>query len=127
MTKTTAQPPTPAFDVTRLRGLARDVDDQKFASVFASRYREMLTGRISRIHATLMAADVEGALDAALSLKVSSATVGTCELASLALVIEGDVRRADVLAARAAAADLMAAAARADEALAAYLGTALSA
>lgn len=126
MTKTTAQP-VPAFDANRLRGLARDIDDQSFVSVFASRYREMLSGRISRIHAALMAADVEGALDAALSLKVSSATVGTCELAGLALVIEGDVRRADVLAARAAAADLVAVAARADEALAAYLSTPLSA
>ncbi len=125
--KTATRPAPPAFDPKRLRRLASEVDDQSFVSVFASRYRQMLSGRISRIHATLLAADVDGALDAILSLKVSSATVGTCELAGLALVIEGDVRRADVLAARAAAADLAAVAARADVALAAYLETQLSA
>ena len=113
----TGRPGVPAFDAAALRRLSHDLDDLAFVSVFANRYLEMLPTRVR----ALQAADVEAALDAALSLKVSSSTVGTCELADIALAIEGNVRRLDVPAARANAAELPPAAKRADHALVAYL------
>lgn len=111
----------PAFDEAVVVRLAREVDDQDFATVFVSQYRRLLIGRVTRIDSALLAEDVDTALDATLSLKVSSATVGTCELADLARSIEGNVRSRDVAGARAVAARLPRAAARADLALAAYL------
>jgi HPt (histidine-containing phosphotransfer) domain-containing protein len=121
MNETSAPARMPAFDAEVLVKMAQDVNDQAFASVFAVRYREMLAPRVQRINRALLADDVDDALDAALSLKVSSSTVGTRELADLALVIEHNVRRLDVLGARSAADRLAVAAARADEALTAYL------
>lgn len=112
----------PPFDAAALMRMAVDVNDRAFTSVFASRYRQMLSGRVDRINGALLAEDVAAALDATLSLKVSSATVGTCELADLAHGIEDNVRRCDVVAARTVAARLPVAAARADHALAEYLG-----
>ncbi len=117
----TGRPGVPAFDAAALRRLSHDLDDLAFVSVFANRYLEMLPTRVLRIARALQAADVEAALDAALSLKVSSTTVGTCELADIALAIEGNVRRLDVRAARHTAAELPPAAKRADHALVAYL------
>lgn len=121
MNETEFSPATPAFDVAALLRLGDDVDDPAFTLVFAARYRQMLSGRVDRIRDALLAEDVETALDATLSLKVSSSTVGTYELADLALVIEDNVRRLDVVGARSVAAQLPNAAARADMALADYL------
>lgn len=109
------------FDDGALRQISFEIDDQAVALVFASRYRQMLLGRVSRITTALQHHDADAALDALLSLKVSSATVGTGELAELALALEGDVRRHDLTAARLEAGRLWPAAQRADRALAAYL------
>lgn len=121
MTGSTRPARTPAFDAGVLARLGCDVGDEAFASLFAQRYRQMLAGRVDRINLALRSEDVDDALDATLSLKVSSTTVGTHELARLAQVIEGSVRRLDVLEARTVATRLPDAATRADEALAAYL------
>jgi len=110
-----------AFDETALRRLSFEVDDRAFTWLFACRYRQMLLGRVARITTSLQRLDIEAALDAALSLKVASATVGTCELAELAHLVESDVRHHDVTAARTSASRLWPAAVRADQALAAYL------
>lgn len=118
----TAVPDLPAaFDAAALARLALDVDDLAFTCVFAARYRQMLSDRIDRILSALLREDVDAALDATLSLKVSSVTVGTSELADLALVIEDSVRALDVNTARSVAARLSVAAARADHALAEFL------
>lgn len=109
------------FDEGALRRISREVDDRAFVWLFAHRYRQMLIGRVARINTALQRLDTETALDAALSLKVSSATVGTCELAELAQQVEGDVRRKDVTAARLSASRLWPAAVRADRALGSYL------
>ena len=114
-------PDVATFDEAALRRMSREVDDRAFAWLFASRYRQMLVGRVTRITTALQQPDVDAALDAVLSLKVASATVGTCELADLALKVEDDVRRHDVTAARLTASRLWPAAARADHALGAYL------
>lgn len=110
-----------ALDEAALARLAIDVDDEAFVSVFAHRYQEMLPQRLDRITAALAVADLDGALEASLSLKVSSSTVGTRELQGLAEVIELSVRRQDMAAARAVAEELPQAVARADEALATYI------
>jgi HPt (histidine-containing phosphotransfer) domain-containing protein len=109
------------LDRTALHRLSRAVDDDVFVRKFAARYRELLPGRVARISTSLRGHDVDLVLDAVLSLKVSSATVGAQELAELAGVIEGEVRVFDLPAARTAAASLPPAALRADAALAAYL------
>ncbi|WP_206051774.1 signal peptidase I [Nocardioides ferulae] len=110
-----------AFDVTALRKLAADLADDDFVASFAGRYQQLLPTRVDRIATALTTADLDAALDASLSLKVASTTVGTTELHDLAEVIELNVRRQDLAAARDLAGSLAAAAARADAALTAYL------
>ena len=114
-------PDVATFDEAALRRMTREVDDRAFAWLFASRYRQMLIGRVARITTALQQLDVEAALDAALSLKVSSLIVGTFELADLARKVEVEVRRHDVTAARLSASGLWPAAVRADRALGDYL------
>ena len=121
MNRIASRPGETVLDRSTLRRLGRAVDDDAFVRKFAARYRELLPGRVTRISTSLQGHDVDLVLDAVLSLKVSSATVGTLELAELAGVIEGEVRIFDLSAARTAAASLPPAALRADAALAAYL------
>ena len=121
MNRIASRPADAALDRTALRRLSRAVDDDRFVRRFAARYRELLPGRVTRISTSLRGHDVDLVLDAVLSLKVSSATVGAQELAELAGVIEREVRIFDLPAARTAAASLPPAALRADAALAAYL------
>ena len=121
MNRIASRPADAALDRTALRRLSRAVDDDRFVRRFAARYRELLPGRVTRIATSLRGHDVDLVLDAVLSLKVSSATVGAQELAELAGVIEREVRIFDLPAARTAAASLPPAALRADAALAAYL------
>ena len=121
MNRLAQRPGDPALDRDTLRSLSRALDDDGFTRQFAGRYRELLPARLGRISRSLQGHDVDLVLDAVLSLKVSSATVGAQELAELAGVIEGEVRIFDLPAARTAAASLAPAALRADAALAAYL------
>ncbi|NYD42244.1 Hpt domain-containing protein [Nocardioides panaciterrulae] len=109
------------FDEAALRRISDEVDDRHFVWLFARRYRQLLIGRVSRITAALQRQDEDAALDAVLSLKVTSATVGAGELAALAAGLEDDVRRSDLAAARLRAGRLWPAAQRADRALETYL------
>ena len=111
-----------SFDVTALHRLAQEVGDNSFPHVFTAKYRVLLGERLARIGRTLQSSDLAGALDAILSLKVSSTVVGTRELAALALAIETDLRGHDLAAARLSATELAPVAARASQALDAYLG-----
>jgi len=121
MNRLAQRPGDPALDRDTLRSLSRALDDDGFTRKFAGRYRELLPARLGRISRSLQGHDVDLVLDAVLSLKVSSATVGAQELAELAGFIEADVRFFDLPAARTTAEALPAAALRADAALAAYL------
>lgn len=121
MNRIASRPVDAVLDRTALRRLSRAVDDDRFVRRFAARYRELLPARVTRISTSLRGHDVDLVLDAVLSLKVSSATVGAQELAELAGVIEREVRIFDLPAARTVAASLSPAALRADAALAAYL------
>ncbi|CAB4709299.1 MAG: hypothetical protein F2667_07170 [Actinobacteria bacterium] len=109
------------FDEEALIKLGRDLTNMRFALQFAQRYRTMLAQRVDRILLALQEDDAVEAMDATLSLKVASTTVGTVELADLALLIEVDVRSRELARARELAARLPDAAARADRALADYL------
>lgn len=111
-----------SFDVTALHRLAHEVGDNSFPHVFTLKYRQLLGARLARIGGALQSSDLAGALDATLSLKVSSTIVGTRELAALALTIETDLRGHDLAAARLSAAGLDPVAARASVALDEYLG-----
>lgn len=110
------------LDESVLARLAGEVGDGAAAVLVASRYRQLLGHRVRRVTAALRRPDVECALDALLSLKVSSSTVGARELADLAGAVEAAVRRHDVSTARQHAGLLWPAAVRADQALGCYLG-----
>lgn len=120
----TGSDPTPEpLDGAALEQLAEDVEDRAYPATFAARYQELLPHRLDRISTALDPdrADLDAALDASLSLKVASTTVGARELEQLAGVIELSVRRQDVAAARSLADGLTYAGRRADRALATYL------
>lgn len=113
-----------ALDSAALEQLAEDVEDSAYPATFAARYQELLPRRLDRISTALSSpdhADLDAALEASLSLKVASTTVGARELEELAGVIELSVRRHDVAAARSLADGLPYAGRRADRALATYL------
>src|SRR6185436_13016590 len=92
MNRIASRPADAALDRTALRRLSRAVDDDRFVRRFAARYRELLPGRVARISASLQGHDVDLVLDAVLSLKVASATVGAQDLAELAGGFQGEVR-----------------------------------
>ena len=110
------------FDPAAVSSLTGHPDDRAFAVVFVTRYRGLLAERIRRIAAALAAAEVDDAMDAVLSLKVSSATVGALELAELAHGLERLVRDGDLVGASSLEPVLAGAVERADRALGAYLG-----
>jgi len=109
------------FDPQALAKLAHDMKDPAFARAFAEKYAGLLDHRVARIAEALDALDFIDGMDATLSLKVSSTTVGACELADVAREIESDLRRQDLPAARSRAVVLPEAAQRAQVALQEYL------
>jgi HPt (histidine-containing phosphotransfer) domain-containing protein len=109
------------FDPTAVASLTGHPDDPTFARVFVARYRTLLPTRLGRIARSLREHDLDEALDATLSLKVSSSTLGAGELEGLGARLEGHLRRLDLAAAGHVARQLPAAAARVDVQLAAYL------
>lgn len=109
------------FDATVVSNLTGHTDDLAFAQQFVAKFRAMLPTRVARINEALAEEEVVDALDAALSLKGASGTVGAGELFVLGALLEGHLKRRDFAAATAVAADLPAAAERADRAFAAFL------
>lgn len=109
------------FDPAALDGLTGHVADRRFALVFVAGYRRMLPERVRRIEHALCEGDLDAAMDAVLSLKVSSSMVGAGELRALGCRIERRLRREDLPAAMTVAGRLVEAAARADRALGDYL------
>ncbi|MGZ6744742.1 MAG: hypothetical protein ACXVD0_02450 [Nocardioides sp.] len=115
----------PALDESVLDRLGREVEDASYPTVFASRYQQMLPKRVGRIAESLGEGDLVTALDAVLSLRVASATVGTCQLVAIARDIETSVRELDLASARTASHRLAVVASRAETALDGYLQTAV--
>lgn len=110
------------FDSAVVSSLTGHDDDAEFGRVFVARFQRMLPERLRRIDEALAEQELTDAMDAVLSLKSASGTVGAGELFVIAGVIEANLRRRDFDAASQTAADLPAAAIRADGAFSAYLG-----
>lgn len=108
------------LDTSVLDQLATDLADAGFVCTFAGKYRAMLPGRVGRVCRALSACDVDDAMDAVLSLRVSSTAVGAEELATISGRLEADLRCGELRTALTRSAHLGAAARRADHELAHY-------
>lgn len=109
------------FDATVVSNLTGHADDIAFAQEFVTRFRRLLPERVRRIDAALAEEEFVDAMDAVLSLKGASGTVGAGELFVLAALMEGHLKRRDFAAATTVAADLPAASQRADRAFESFL------
>lgn len=104
-----------------LAQLGRDLGDDLFPDRLARTFLELLPGRVGRLEEAVRAGDHAAAMDAVLSLRVSSATVGLVELARHAGRLEDGLRMRDRGAQEAALGELPPAAGRARGALAQLL------
>lgn len=111
----------PVFDPAALVSLTGHASDEEFALVLAGRYLRLLPERVRRVLTALHAQDHDEAMDAVLSLKVSSNTLGAREIATIGATIERHLRRVDLPGAHTAAGDLAPAAERLEREIAAYL------
>lgn len=113
---------TPAvFDPAALVSLTGHANDDDLARVLAEHYLRLLPERVRRVVAALHVEDPSEAMDAVLSLKVSSATLGAHELGVLGARIQRHLRLGDLPGAQAAAEALTPASHRLERALVAYL------
>jgi hypothetical protein len=118
----TVDPPA-VFDAEAVSSLTGHPDDRAFGVVFVTRYRGLLPERVRRIAATLATGELVDAVDAVLSLKVASCTVGAHELAEIATRLERLLRRGDLAQAVLMETVLADAAMRTDRALGSFLGS----
>ncbi|ABL81558.1 MULTISPECIES: Hpt domain-containing protein [unclassified Nocardioides] len=113
------------FDPAALAGLTGHARDEEFARVLVDHYLRLLPERLGRVGAALADEDPDAALaaamDAVLSLKVASRTLGAHELGTLAAEVERHLRLRDLPGADAAAAALAPAASRLERVLADHL------
>ena len=85
--------PRPLVDQSVLDRLREELEeDEGYCRVFVDNFIECLPQRIDRLRLALTTGDLEGSVDAALSLKTSSQMVGAERLAGLALDLEGAIR-----------------------------------
>jgi HPt (histidine-containing phosphotransfer) domain-containing protein len=112
-----------ALDTASLERLARDVSSWPFVITFAQKYQRLLPERVRRVVAAITEGDLDQALDAALSLRVSSAFVGALELVELSHRLEALLRTGDLVAARLRLGPIPEAAQRAECALTTYLSS----
>lgn len=109
------------FEPSTLHQLVDDAESRPFVLGLARTYLRLLDRRVTRLSTAVHHGDVVTAMDAALSLKVSSTMTGAVMLADLAVGIERDLRFGDLRSARSRATLLQAAAERTDAAVTAYL------
>ncbi|WP_340538109.1 Hpt domain-containing protein [Nocardioides sp. GXZ039] len=109
------------FDPRTLHQLADDDRARPFLLGLAETFQRMLGERVSRLVDAVRGADVEEAMDAVLSLKVSSTMIGAHELARTATLIEGYLRSDDLPGASSLLLVLAEVARRTDAAIAGYL------
>ncbi|MDP9821298.1 Hpt domain-containing protein [Nocardioides massiliensis] len=112
----------PAFDPAVLAALVDALQDPSATERFARAYLFMLPRRVERIQAAVSGDDAVAAMDAVLSLKVSSATVGARQLQALAADLEDHLREHVAVAACELASRLTAAAERVRTDLERHLG-----
>jgi HPt (histidine-containing phosphotransfer) domain-containing protein len=85
----------PLIDAAVLEELEDELAGSGLAQRFARDYATMWDQRRSRLAAAVDSQDTDSALDAAISLKISSAMVGGMRLAKLAELLEALIRRGD--------------------------------
>ncbi|UUL75677.1 Hpt domain-containing protein [Pseudarthrobacter sp. Fe7] len=86
----------PLLDDAVLEDLAEDLGGPGIAPKFAQDYAGLWEERRRRLVHSIERADLYGALDIAISIKVTSAMVGAAQLAYLAGRLEGAVRHGDL-------------------------------
>jgi HPt (histidine-containing phosphotransfer) domain-containing protein len=74
----------------RLRGELGE--DKGYCTAFVENFIDCLPHRIGRLRRALTIGDLDGSVDAVLSLKTSSQMVGAERLAGLASALEGEIR-----------------------------------
>lgn len=85
--------PRPLVDQSVLDRLREELEeDEGYCRLFVGNFIEYLPHRIGRLRLALTTGDLEGAVDAVLSLKTSSQMVGADRLAGLAMDLEGEIR-----------------------------------
>lgn len=85
--------PKPLVDQSVLDRLRDELDDEEgYSRVFVGNFIEYLPQRLNRLRLALTTGDLEGSMDAVLSLKTSSQMVGAERLAGLALDLENEIR-----------------------------------
>jgi histidine phosphotransfer protein HptB len=85
--------PRPLVDQSVLDRLRDELDDEEgYSRVFVGNFIEYLPQRLNRLRLALTTGDLEGSMDAVLSLKTSSQMVGAERLAGLALDLENEIR-----------------------------------
>lgn len=83
----------PLVDQSVLARLREELaDDEGYCTVFVGNFIEYLPHRIGRLRLALTTGDLDGAVDAVLSLKTSSQMVGAERLAGLAIDLESAIR-----------------------------------
>jgi HPt (histidine-containing phosphotransfer) domain-containing protein len=83
----------PLVDHTVLDRLREDLgEDEGYCRVFVGNFINYLPHRIGRLRLALTSGDLDGSVDAVLSLKTSSQMVGAERLAGLAIALEGEIR-----------------------------------
>lgn len=106
------------FDMSAVRRLEADTESPPFVRSLVDTYQEMLTPRVERIVEAVLSSDSEAAIDAALSLRVSSIMIGATELSDLSTAVLDDLKNNDLPSARAQALLLAPATERARERIA---------
>lgn len=83
----------PLVDQSVLDRLRAELDeDEGYCTVFVANFMEYLPHRIGKLRLALTTGDLDGAIDAVLSLKTSSQMVGAERLAGLAMDLEVAIR-----------------------------------
>ncbi|MBT2533068.1 Hpt domain-containing protein [Arthrobacter sp. ISL-48] len=83
----------PLVDQSVLDRLLEELDqDEGYFTVFVGKFIELLPARIGKLRLALTTGDLDGTVDAVLSLKTSSQMVGAERLAGLAMDLEGAIR-----------------------------------
>ncbi|MDQ0663502.1 HPt (histidine-containing phosphotransfer) domain-containing protein [Arthrobacter ulcerisalmonis] len=91
----------PLIDAAVLDELEDELAGPGLAQRFARDYTAMWDLRLARLETAIYSQDEDLALDAVISLKISSAMVGGLRLAKLAELLEGLIRQGDFLQGRA--------------------------
>lgn len=85
----------PLLDPAILQELEQQLDGSELALRFARDYAAMWDQRCAKLAAAVQNQDLDDALDAVISLRITSAMVGGLRLARLADILEGLIRQGD--------------------------------